>query len=365
MTVTGSSSGHLDADGSRDVLAMWLLDRLEGATSVVIEDITAPRSGYSAETIVLSARVTSEGTGERVERFVLRQETPDPPVYPEQTEHTDTAILLQYQAMEAVAAASTVPIAPLLGYESDADLIGAPFFVMGHVDGDVPVENPIYTREGFFVEASPADRRTMVLDGLRILASIHRVDWQQAGMKWLVPDGATPGTGRSIDIWEDYARQALAGRKHPLIDQAFAWIRANQPVDPPLSLSWGDARPGNIIWRDFRCACVTDWEAVGVAPAEHDLGWWLMFDRWSHETMGVERLPGEPTRAEQAAYYERCLGRDVEDIHFYEVFAAARYAGILVRVMNRRVDRGELSPDHTIWLENPVASCLADILGSS
>jgi hypothetical protein len=44
------------------------------------------------------------------------------------------------------------------------------------------------------------------------------------------------------------------------------------------------------------------------------------------------------------------------------VFAATRYAAIVVRVMNRLVGRGHLPADNTIWLRNPAADCLAELL---
>ena len=50
------------------------------------------------------------------------------------------------------------------------------------------------------------------------------------------------------------------------------------------------------------------------------------------------------------------------DTTWYEVFAAARYCAIVVRVMNRMVDRGQLPPDHRIWIENPVVPCLAALM---
>ena len=128
-------------------------------------------------------------------------------------------------------------------------------------------------------------------------------------------------------------------------------------------LSWGDSRIGNMIWRDFRCVCVTDFENVAIAPRAYDLGWWLMFDRWSHESMGgVARLPGEPTRAEQRAHYEKCAGIAVGDTRYYEVLAAARYCAIVVRVMNRSVARGEMPAEQRVWLENPATVCLTELL---
>ncbi len=350
-----------DSEPTRIRLGQWLVSRLEGAQAVEVHAFTAPRSGYSAETTVVDAEVR-RGAGTITERFVLRRETPEPPVYPVQAPGLDIEIEVQYRAMEAVAAHSSVPIAPLVGFETDPTVLGAPFFVMRHVPGDVPIEDPIYTREGFVVDATDEQRHTMVLEGVRTMAEIHRIDWAAARLEWLVPPGCEAGTARQLDVWEEYARRELGSRRHPMIDEAFSWLRANRPPDVSLGLSWGDPRPGNVIWQDFRPACVTDFEAASIAPPEHDLGWWLMFDRWSHETMGVGRLPGEPTREEQTAYYEQCLGRSVGETLWHEVFAGARYAAIVVRVMNRLVERGHMPADQTIWLDNPAATCLADLM---
>lgn len=334
--------------------------RLAGADAVEIDEFEPPRSGYSAETTMFTAQVTRSGET-APERYVVRRETPEPPVYPVQS-GLEVEIEIQYRVMDAVATSSNVPVAPLVGFEADPSVLGAPFFVMGHVAGEVPVENPIYTSEGFFVEATPDQRREMLFDGLRVLADIHKIDWRAAGLGWLSPAGVTPGTERQLDVWEHYCRRELGERVHPLFDEGMAWLRANLAPQPEVVLSWGDPRPGNIIWRDFRAVCVTDFEAASIAPPEHDLGWWLMFDHWSHESMGVPRLPGEPTRDEQRDHYAACLGREVGDTTFYEVFAAVRYTAIVVRVMNRMVDRGLMPPEQTIWLENPATVCLDLIL---
>ena len=91
-----------------------------------------------------------------------------------------------------------------------------------------------------------------------------------------------------------------------------------------------------------------------------------MFDRTMHEfAVGHERSDrpdGEPTREEQAAHYEEVTGRAPDHLEVHELFAAARYAAIVLRVMNRLVDRGDLPSDHTIWRENPAASCLVALV---
>jgi len=353
----------IDANGIAK-LERWLGARLSGAQAVRLGALRRLSGGYSAETIVLEASVLRAGA-ERAERFVLRREMPEPAVYPVQAPGLDVEIEIQWRTMDALARHSRVPLAKLVGFERDASLIGAPFFVMAFVEGLVPGVAPPYAAQGFFADAKPEERRRLIEDGLRVLAQLHAVDWRSAGFGWLVPASIRPGTSRQLELWQQYAERELAGRQQPLMSEAFAWLRANAPTEreEELVLSWGDSRIGNMIWQDFRCACVTDFENVAIAPRALDLGWWLMFDRWSHESMGgVPRLPGEPTREEQRACYEQHAGLVVGDTTYFEVFAAARYCAIVVRVMNRSVARGEMPADQRVWLENPATACLAELM---
>lgn len=342
---------------SFDALGGWLAPRL-GAQHVDVTIDGAPSSGFSAETVLLTARAAD--TGEH--RLVLRRETPDPAVYPAQVPGLDVEVEIQYRAMSAMARASDIPIAPLLGYEADPAVLGAPFFVMRFVAGDVPIESPPYTQAGFFAAATPAQRSRLIRSGLRVLARVHAVDWRGAGLDWLVPSGEEPTAHRQLRVWEEYARRELDARTHPGIDRACAWLHDRLPDGSAPGVCWGDPRPGNVIWRDFDPVCVTDWEAVAIAPPEVDLGWWMLFDRTMHEVVGVARADGDPSREEQRDMYVEASGRDVGDVAPFEVLAGMRYAAIVVRVMNRLVARGDLPADQTIWLENPAAVALDHVL---
>ena len=364
-------------------LRQWLIAHLEDVSDITIGKPETPKSGYSAETIIFPAEITRKSAPKpspaiqtkpaaaRTEaaKFVLRRETPEEPVYPAQSPDIDVEISIQYRVMESMAAASEVPIAPLHGYEPDPEVLGAPFFVMGFIPGEVPVEDPNYTTSGFFHDAQPAQRNQMLRAGIEIMADIHSIDWQEAGFDWLVPEGATPGTARQLRLWGKAAEEALDGRSLPALERGFAWLRENLPEDSSLGVGWGDARPGNIIWQNFAPACVTDFEAAAIVPPEFDLGWWLMFDRWSHDHIGGPRLEGEPSLEEQRDHYRSyaqssgvCSEVPEANIFYQEVFAAARYAAIVVRVMNRSVARGELPADNTFWRENPVVDCLEVLL---
>ena len=364
MSDSGPDILGLRSDRSelREPLARWLADRL-GASSVDVGPLEVPSGGYSAETLLFDAAI-DRGAGSTVERFVVRRELPEPPVYPQQAPgELDVEVDIQYRVMSAVANHSDAPIAPLIGYEADDTVLGGPFFVMGFVDGDIPREDPIYTSAGFFFDARPEQRRQLVDRGLRTMAQIHAIDWQAAGLHWLVATGDHPSTDTQVRIWRDYSDRELDGRDHPVLEAGFAYLYENMPSDDGLCLNWGDGRPGNIIWQDFEPACVTDFEAACISSPLVDLGWWLMFDRWSHEHMGhLPRLKGEPTRAEQRDLYAAHAGHDPGDTTWYEVFAAARYTAIVVRVMNRTVLRGEMPADNPFWLENPSTDCLRALL---
>src|SRR5215207_7982091 len=303
-------------------LQPWLEAHVPMAEAVELLGVKKASSGFSADTTMVDVAVTRAGIAND-ERYVLRTESPDPPVYPVQVPGWQIEIELQYRIMDALGAHSDVPVAPMIGYEADPSVLGTQFFVMGFLEGQVPVEDPPYTTAGFFLDLTPAERTEMIERGL-----------------------------------------ATVARVHPLADRAFAWLRAERPRCSEVGLCWGDPRPGNIIWRDAAPICTTDYEAASIAPPELDVGWWLMFDRTMHEWSGIERAPGDPTRAEQLRMYEAASGRSVPDARWFEICAAARYCAIVVRVMNRAVDRGLMPEDHTIWLENPASAALESLLAA-
>ena len=254
MTTTGvPDEGAPDAGVDQRRLERWLAPALRAVGAVRVDGFSRPKSGFSAETWMFDAHFERDGSA-RSERLVLRKETDDPPVYPTQVAGKECEVEIQYRTMRAIADHSDVPVAPLVGYEDDVSVLGSPFFVMGFVAGEVPVESPLYTVEGFFVDATPARRRAMIEDGLRVLARVHTIDWRVAGLEWLAPQGAEPGTEQQVQVWEGYARRELAGREHPVLERGFEWLHAGldrlgdigpkrgSAADRAIGLCWGDAR---------------------------------------------------------------------------------------------------------------------------
>ncbi len=339
----------------------WLAHRWTHVSDLEVGELALPKSGFSAKTVFVPLRYRKDG--QLVEdKVVLRIENPEPAIYPQQAPGLDVEIEIQYRAMELLDRSGRVPVAKPIGYEPDASILGQPFFVMAFAEGEVMTEDPAYMEHGFFAEATPDQRRQIYRRALQMMVDFHTIDWQAGGFDWLVAPGVRPGVERQIDVWEQYMRRELGDRIHEDFDIAVAWLRKHLPTDLEPALSWGDSRPGNIIFRDHEVLAITDFENMAVAPREIDVGWWLLFDRTMHEAIGKARPDGEPTREEIRSLYAELTGTPKPDTYYFEVLGGMRYSAIVVRVMNRMVGRGQLPPDQTIWRENPAATALAQLL---
>ena len=354
-----------DRSHYRVALEQWMQRAFPSRQGLAVTGVDVPVStGFSNETVILDTAWTEAGA-DRAERCVARVEPADGGMFPAQTQHCAVSVELQYRAMRAVADAGAAPVPPLYGYEPDPEVLGAPFFVMGFVGGRIPADVPRYTEAGFVVdEATPAQRRRMVLSAIDAIAGVHSLDWRRSGLDWLDPSGTgRPTTAHQIGLYRDHVRSELVGREHPVLHAALDWLEANDPGDERVSLTWGDARLGNIVLQDYRAAAVLDWEVCALSPTEADIGWWLMFDRMSFDDMGIDRLEGYPTRDEMIARYEQASGRAVREPRYWEVFGAMRFCAVFIRLGDRLTAAGVVPPERNPAVGNQVTAALAALLG--
>ena len=348
-----------------EAIQPWMAKRFGDRAGLTVTGIEVPVStGFSNETVIVDTAWRHD-RGDREERYVVRIEPADGGMFPPQTPHCAVSVEVQYRAMKAVAGAGVAPVPPLFGYEPDPAVLGAPFFVMGFVPGQIPADVPRYTEAGFVVdEATPLERRRMVLSAIEVIAGVHGLDWRAAGLDWLDPSSAgRPTAALQLGLYRNHVRSELAGREHPVLHAALDWLEANDPADERVGLTWGDARLGNIILQDYRAAAVLDWEVCALSPTEADVGWWLMFDRMSFDDLGIERLEGYPTRAEMIDHYEQVSGREVREPHYWEVFGAMRFCTIFIRLGDRMTAAGLLPPERNPAVGNQVTAALAVMLG--
>lgn len=353
-----------DPESFRGALDAWMRRQFPERRELRVHAVDMPRAtGFSNETVFFSAS-WSEAGRERSERYVARIEPRDGGLFPVQTPACAVSVGLQHRIMQTAARTGKLPIPPLLPYEADPAVLGSPFFVMSFVDGLIPADVPRYSTAGFLVErATPAERECMVRGGIETLAALHSVDWKSAGLDWLDVSGVgQPSVRDQLQLYRSYCALNLAGREHPVLMQALDWLDAKAPRCE-AGIAWGDARLGNMIWQDYRCAAVCDWEAVALAPPESDIGWWLMFDRMSFDDMGAARLEGFPTREQMLEQWESLTGRSGTDIHYWEAFGTLRFAAIMIKLGDRMVKAGLMPPEQSQAIDNGVTLALAKQLG--
>lgn len=310
----------------------------------MVDRVVKPEgNGMSSETILFDATWRIDGAPV-AGRFVARiePELDKMPLFPSYD------LALQHRVMAIVAESTDVPVPTAPWFEASAEVIGAPFFVMERIGGDVPPDLLPYTfPDDNFVATATADQRAqMQRSAVAALAGIHEVTPDTHDLDFLAYDQAG-GTAleRHLAHWEGYLEWASVSQRSPLLDECFVWLRANVPdAEGEPRLSWGDSRIGNLLFADHEVAGVLDWEMAAVAPAEVDLGWMAYMHRFFHDIatdLGADGLPDFMQADEIAATYTELTGRPVADLTWYMAYSAMRHGVIMRRVTERQIHFGE------------------------
>lgn len=306
-------------------------------------DIAAPSTnGMSSETLLFEVRW--EDGGKARSQHCAARLAPDPaamPVFPLYD------LERQFRVMQLVDERTAVPVPRTLWYEGDAAVLGSPFFVMARVDGEVPPDIMPYTFGSWLTEASTADRARLQQSSVGVLAAIHKMDASAEDTAFLELDrpGASALRRHVADQRVYYDWVVADGLRSPLIERGFAWLADHWPTnesDP--TVSWGDARIGNILYRDFEPVAVLDWEMAAVGPPEIDLGWMIYLHRFFQdltEGFGLPGLPDFMRREEVAETYTSLAGHEPRDLTFYTLYAALRHGIIMARIGRRSIHFGE------------------------
>jgi aminoglycoside phosphotransferase (APT) family kinase protein len=196
-------------------------------------------------------------------------------------------------------------------------------------------------------DASPADQRKLQDSSVRTLAAVHGINVENADLSFLeFPHEGDTALRRHVnEIWSYYEWVAAQGVRQPLIERCFAWMDENWPDDTGTPvLLWGDARIGNVMYRDFEPVAVLDWEMAATGPREIDLGWMVFLHRFFQDITEQMELPGMQhfmRRDDVVAIYEAASGHTVTDIDFFMLYAALRHGIIMSRITQRQVAAGQ------------------------
>jgi aminoglycoside phosphotransferase (APT) family kinase protein len=341
----------LELESQRERLAEWLKQHPAFGPETEISNFTPLAGGQSS----ILFRLTCVGSAP----YVIRMEPRGRQIF------FAPNIVREYQIAEGLAQVG-IPTAPLIAVEPDETILGAPFMVMGEVQGRAPLGRPSMHVAGLLTELCAAERARLSGNAIDVLAQIHAVDWR-ATHPFLASEIAhSCGLDHHLDHLSRWYEWTAQGREFPLTDQALAFLKRARAglSDTRDVLLWGDARPGNILFAgDQSVAAVLDLEAALIGPRGLDLGYWLMMDRFHADAIGITRLPGWPSEAETTARYAASSGLDLPDLDYFIVLGAFFMATTIIRAADLGIASGKFAPDTRFGFDNTATQIIAERLG--
>jgi aminoglycoside phosphotransferase (APT) family kinase protein len=260
-----------------------------------------------------------------------------------------------------VLAENGVPASKPLWWEDDEAILGAAFMVMEGIEGEVPADFPNYRRDGFIADGTPEQRRRAWETALDAFAAISRVPVESVEFLAKPAQGST-GLEQDLEYWsETYEFTAhKSGIANPTVEAGLEWLRDNLPSHRPTALSWGDSRLGNVMFRDYECAALLDWEMVSLAGPMADLVWWMSFERNLDDFIGACPEGFKSWEATVPAWEER-TGIKVGDLDWYWPYNEMRTSVLHQRLSDLQARSGRRRVSDP--LDNMGTRRLAELLG--
>lgn len=251
------------------------------------------------------------------------------------------AVDREYRILAALAD-TDVPVARVYHLCEDRDVIGSMFYVMEYCDGNIHWDAALKNVD------TPRARERMYDEMNRVLAAIHSVDLEKAGLL----DYGKPGNyfQRQFERW---SAQYKASELEPIaeMDQLITWLGDNLPEDDgKVSIAHGDYRLDNVMFSkdNSEIIAVLDWELSTLGHPYADLAYQCMGLRLPasdvQNTMsgllGVDATAlGIPSEQEYVAKYCERMGIDkIDNWNFYLAFSFFRLAAIAQGVAKRAAD---------------------------
>jgi aminoglycoside phosphotransferase (APT) family kinase protein len=252
------------------------------------------------------------------------------------------AVEREFRAMRALAAQG-IPVPEVLLLCEDEAVIGRAFFVMQHMQGRILWDQSL-------PGMTPAERGAIYDEMNRVIAALHSVDVERAGLS----DYGKAGNyfERQIGRW---SKQYCASETERIdaMDRLIEWLPQHVPPGDETAVVHGDYRLDNLIFHpaEARIIAVIDWELSTLGHPLADFSYHCM--SW-HIPPGAFRgiagldlaSLGIPPEAEYVRRYCERTGRAcIDHWNFYLAYNLFRMTAILQGVYKRALD-GIASSDH-------------------
>lgn len=232
----------------------------------------------------------------------------------------------------------------------NADVIGAPFYIMEKVKGwsGRIIDQKAHNAPPF--DRAPFDYRVpfAIVDGLVELAN---VDYESVGLS----DFGTPENflERQVDRWSNQLhsykeKYNYSGRELPGYDLIENWLRNNIPKSSKPGIIHGDVGTTNMVFAfdaPARLVAMIDWELSTIGDPLIDMGWFCSGLRDERNPgvipKSVHQNENWPTLQELARYYSSGTGRCVDEFDYYMVLARFK-AGCIMEYKVAQSENGTL-----------------------
>jgi len=307
-------------------------------------------SGFSNETFIFSLEENDE-----IKNFVLRLKPTNYQVFPEYN------LKLQVDIMRCLHDRG-FPAPNVILYESNEDILGSEFYLMDYINGEAPSDNPPYHMdpEGMVGKAVKEDRRKIWTEWIHYLNQIHILDVNDLGLTELESKyGKNDPIDIDIEYYQDFLNWGMDGEDNPLCDDVLNWLRENKPKkNNPLSLCWGDSRPGNILYENFKATALLDWEMASYGDPISDVAWCLAVDDASSLGLTIERLEGSMDYKEALDIWSSKTGFSQENYEYYRIFSLLKFSVIMVRVAKKLVFNKIMPLESDFYKNNYISNFL-------
>lgn len=305
-------------------LTDWFATKLAPARDVRVVAVSSPTTnGGSSTTLLVTVKLREREFVKK--EFVVRLK---PDSYRLFLRDNFEA---QFHLMKYLAEYTDVPVPKVYFFEPDPVILGVPFLVMEKVTGDIPSDYPPFHAGGFLYDASLDQRRRLWDSALQTMASVARIDVERLPQIVECREGES-GPEENLRHWTEMLDWVCGDRPPPLLEATNAWLWRKMPKELRAGLSWGDARVGNMIFRNWTCVAAIDWETITLAGPQLDIAHWLLMDDFWSKYLGVEPLAGLPSREETIQRWEDLTGFKADQLDWHQVLAAYRLCIIYERV---------------------------------
>jgi aminoglycoside phosphotransferase (APT) family kinase protein len=227
---------------------------------------------------------------------------------------------------------TAVPVAPAIALCEDKAVLGAPFYLMGYVDG-VVLDKPKLLRE---LDPADATRSCELL--MDTLVDLHEVDPADVGLAdFGRPDGFL---ARQVRRWH---QQWQASETRPLDELAATVDRltGTLPQQSAPAVVHGDYRLTNVMFAPAidRIAAVVDWEMATLGDPLTDVGLLVVYQDLAQQgdTIMPQMRPdrGFLTAAQMVRRYAERSPRDLTHLNWYVGFGYFKLAVVAEGIHHR------------------------------